>query len=108
MTLDIDNTDNNITNFLTLASIYLKNTPTVDRVCVGEFLMRLKTGFETHPEITPEYTYGWLEKINRVLALHVDHPLNVSICDLLKLLPSSYSPNWFNEIGAQITGTLTF
>ena len=107
MTLDIENTDNNITNFLTLATLYLKNTPDIDKISLGEFLKSLKTGFETHPEITPEYTYGWLEKINGILSLNQHTPLNVSLCDLLYLLPSSYSPNWFNEMGAQITGTIT-
>lgn len=105
MTLDIENRDANIENFLILADLYLKNI-TSTNTPVGEFLRDMKTGFETHPEITVEYTYGWLEKINRILYLYQHNPSHVSLCELLHLLPSSYSPNWFNTVSANITGTL--
>lgn len=107
MTLDVENKDANIKNFLILADLYIKNIPSTNTLSVGEFLRDMKTGFETHPEITVEYTYGWLEKINGVLYLHQNSPSNVSLCELLHLLPSSYSPNWFNTVSAHITGTLT-
>ena len=106
--MDLDNKEDNIKNFLILVKPYIENTSPSQTLTVGEVLKTLKEGFEKYPEITPEYTFGWLEKINTLLALFEGNTKHMSLKDLVALFPSSYSTEWFRDTAASISGDLSF